>query len=145
MGKTVLKKLAKKLKTPFPEPDENELGLTISLNNGAVVVWVSDHPDCTGYMVNTLIHESVHVFQAMMSYIGEKKPGHEIQAYTIAEIAETLLSEYQNQTQGESKSPICETESAIIDVNTICTPPAPSSEKLVVNEQPFEIKLTQPE
>lgn len=81
-------------------PDtEGNCGLTIPHTNGAVVVWVSDLPEHVSGMVNTIIHESVHVFQAMMEYILESAPGKEIQAYTIAQIAETLLLSYQEQVK----------------------------------------------
>ena len=66
-------------------------GLTIGHENGRTIVWLSeDEPDA----VNTIIHESVHVFQAAMSFVQEDAPGNEVEAYSIAEIACNLLQEH---------------------------------------------------
>lgn len=59
-----------------------------------MIVWLDDDPKQLALAVNTIIHESVHVFQGMMTFIGETAPGVEIQAYTIADIAETLLGQF---------------------------------------------------
>lgn len=42
----------------------------------------------------SIIHESIHVFQAMMAKAYEDKPGDEIEAYTIAHIAMELYRAY---------------------------------------------------
>lgn len=50
-------------------------------------------------IVNTLIHESVHVKQHILSYIGEEEVGKELEAYMVAYIAETLIAEYNRQAK----------------------------------------------
>jgi hypothetical protein len=46
------------------------------------------------YVVETITHESVHVFQKAMAYCEEETLGAETQAYHISHIATTLLKEY---------------------------------------------------
>jgi hypothetical protein len=46
----------------------------------------------------TILHESVHVWQAIMQYMGEDNPGIETEAYTIEHIAKQLMLEYQRLT-----------------------------------------------
>lgn len=41
-----------------------------------------------------LVHEAVHLWQAHCEYIGEEKPGDEIEAYAIQKIATELMKEY---------------------------------------------------
>lgn len=90
VGKDNLTYFYKKAKTTPPDVDNNS-GVTLQHENGHIVVYVEqDHED----IVNTIIHESVHVFQNCMSFIGEEAPGKETQAYLIAEIAVNLLAEY---------------------------------------------------
>lgn len=48
-------------------------------------------------VINTIIHESVHVFQHAMAYVNELSWGKEQTAYHIAEISETLIREYSRQ------------------------------------------------
>jgi hypothetical protein len=63
-------------------------GLTITHSNGNIIVWLSENEKD---VVNTIIHESVHVFQKVMEFIQEDAPGTEVEAYSIAEIACNLL------------------------------------------------------
>jgi hypothetical protein len=46
----------------------------------------------------SIIHESVHVWQMMMAYMGEDNPGTETEAYTIEHIAKELMLQYQKVT-----------------------------------------------
>ncbi len=62
-------------------------GLTCAAKN-EVVVWV--HEKAVN-PVETLIHESVHVFQKICEVLSEECPSDEFEAYTIAYIATTLL------------------------------------------------------
>lgn len=63
----------------------------------AVAVQVTKHPD----ILFTILHESVHVWQAICKYMGEDNPGIEAEAYTIEYIAKELMLQYQKAT-GES-------------------------------------------
>jgi len=45
--------------------------------------------------LDTIIHESVHIWQNIVAYIGEPKAGIEIEAYSIAYISSTLIKEYK--------------------------------------------------
>lgn len=60
--------------------------------------------------LDTIIHESVHAFQALKGYIAENEPSSEFEAYTTAHIATTLIAEYTAYIgkQGEDNSPIVE-------------------------------------
>lgn len=42
-------------------------------------------------VVGLLAHESVHVWQAIQNYIGEKEPSREFEAYSIQRILQDLL------------------------------------------------------
>jgi hypothetical protein len=46
----------------------------------------------------TILHEAVHVWQAIMSYMQEDAPGPETEAYTIEHIAKELMLQYQKVT-----------------------------------------------
>jgi hypothetical protein len=45
-------------------------------------------------LIDTIVHESVHVFQEAMSYAQEEKIGIESQAYHIATISTKLLKDF---------------------------------------------------
>ena len=46
--------------------------------------------------IDTIIHESVHIFQAAVKWVGEDKVGIEMEAYSIANISTNLLRDYHN-------------------------------------------------
>lgn len=50
-----------------------------------------------GDPIDTIIHESVHIWQGVCEYMLEEKSGDEVEAYGIAFIASTLIKEYQRQ------------------------------------------------
>lgn len=87
---------------------------------GVQVVWV-DMKQKPRDLVDTVIHESVHVFQHMLAHIGETSVGKESQAYGIAFIATTLLGELENHIavheerpqDGEDGSGLCSGERAL--------------------------------
>jgi hypothetical protein len=85
----------KKKKFSVPPQDATSLGGMISYGSALFVVVkpAQKHWDA----VDTLIHESVHVFQRAMEYVGESESGIEAEAYNIASIATNLLKDYQEK------------------------------------------------
>lgn len=68
---------------------ENSRGYT------ACVVALGDQEGSTGIDVAALLcHEAVHIFQAFCEEIGERNPSHEFEAYSIQQIAQTLMEAY---------------------------------------------------
>lgn len=53
--------------------------------------------------ISMLYHEAVHVWQAMREAIGEDKPSHEFEAYSIQNIGKQLIIAYE-QSRGELTS-----------------------------------------
>jgi xanthine dehydrogenase molybdopterin-binding subunit B len=83
----------KKIHQELPDLETN-YGLALNFQNGHVVVWINDAKEIEHEVLNTIIHESVHVFQSTMLRVGEEAPGKETEAYLIAEIATNLIAEY---------------------------------------------------
>lgn len=75
--------------------DENTTGVLLTYG-GALIVLVKPKQK-HWEIVDTLIHESVHVFQRAMEYVGESSTGAESQAYHIASIATNLLKDYHTK------------------------------------------------
>jgi len=48
-----------------------------------------------------LVHEAVHIWQAVRENIGEEKPSSEFEAYSIQCISLGLMDQYYAQTQGK--------------------------------------------
>lgn len=46
-----------------------------------------------------LVHEAVHIKQALMESIGETRPSSEFEAYTVQNISQELMNEYDRQTK----------------------------------------------
>lgn len=55
-------------------------------------------------VLDSVIHESVHVWQYVCEAVGEDNPGAEHEAYTIAHIASTLLKEIKYAVYEERKA-----------------------------------------
>ena len=82
----------KKVSHPYPDID-NWCGGTLR-SGGWALVFINEKHAKTTDVTDTIIHESVHVWQQMVENIGEERPGIEMEAYSIAFIASTLLKEY---------------------------------------------------
>jgi hypothetical protein len=92
--KTDLEKFCKKLKLELPDLTDNS-GVTGNFG-GQQVVWV-DLKQKSDSLIDTIIHESVHVFQHTLEWAGSPATDKETQAYGIAYIATTLLGELSRQ------------------------------------------------
>ena len=65
-----------------------------------IFVVVQEQPkDKHWSVVDTIIHESVHVFEKAMAYILEANIGEEVRAYTTASIAVNLLKDFQERRE----------------------------------------------
>lgn len=80
-------------KIPLTSWHKDNLATTVELDYPAhiVAVQVNPHKD----VLWTIVHEAVHVWQKMISYIGEESPGIEAEAYTIEHIAKMLYTHYE--------------------------------------------------
>jgi hypothetical protein len=78
------------------EPWTDNLGGCVVLHADGHVIAVQcpTQPD----VLFTILHEAVHVWQAIMSYMQEDAPGPETEAYTIEFIAKELMLQYQKVT-----------------------------------------------
>lgn len=82
----------KKHKVPCPKIDDTNRGCVYPFGSYTFV-----HVDATGKhwdIVDTIIHESVHVFQRCMQFVEEGRCGDEVEAYHIAEITVNLLKDF---------------------------------------------------
>lgn len=50
-----------------------------------------------------LVHEAVHVWQAVRKHIGEKEPSSEFEAYSVQNIAYSLMAAYDNTKEKGKK------------------------------------------
>lgn len=95
-----LKKWCVKRKLTMPEIPEENIGTTLTFGGKfAILVDAKQHKSHWS-LVDTVIHESVHIFQGAMNYIGERNVGSELEAYTIASIATNMLKEYHALHEG---------------------------------------------
>lgn len=88
-----LKTWCKKQKKTLPEIDENYLGGTVAFGSQILVVLFPEKHKTQVDYIDTIIHESVHVFQSIMTYVGETQHGIELPAYFVASISTNLLKE----------------------------------------------------
>lgn len=51
-----------------------------------------------------LVHEAVHIWQAIKDELGEKIPGAEQEAYSVQAIAQSLMESYRDQTASSKKA-----------------------------------------
>ena len=82
---------AKKNKVFIPKPESGNLG---GVFKACSYIFVVVKPEQDHWaLVDTLIHESVHVFQQAMEYVGDE-PGSESEAYHIGHIATNMLKDF---------------------------------------------------
>jgi hypothetical protein len=75
-----------------PKLDTSDRGFTA--NYGSFVIVYMDPGQKHWDLVDTIIHESVHIYQAAMAYVNEATSGIEAQAYNIAQISTNLLKDF---------------------------------------------------
>jgi hypothetical protein len=90
-----LEQWCKQKKFSAPPQDPSSLGGMISYGSALFVVVKPSQKHWD--LVDTLVHESVHVFQRAMEYVGEEESGIEAEAYHIASIATNLLRDYDER------------------------------------------------
>lgn len=88
-----LKAWAKKKKISFEVPD-NAFGYAVGSGSYSFIVVNPTKNKTEWDAIGTIIHESVHIFQACMKWVGESDIGHEMEAYSIEKISTDLLKDY---------------------------------------------------
>lgn len=84
-----LREWTNKKKLSMPDISKDNVGSTIRFG-GYFVIVVTPHKKQWD-LVDTIIHESVHIHQGILTYVGETLVGDELEAYQIAAIATNLL------------------------------------------------------
>jgi hypothetical protein len=87
-----LKIWCKKNKIPLAALDDGTLGGVYACGAYIFVLITPGRPHWE--TIDTLVHESVHVFQKTMEYIGEKEIGDEVEAYHIGSIAVNMMKDF---------------------------------------------------
>lgn len=82
-------------KAGVPLPDFDAIEGAVTQINDCFHVYISLDMSNPVDIVDTIIHESVHVVQGLKAFIGEENAGREFEAYTTAHIATTLMQEYE--------------------------------------------------
>lgn len=81
-------------------PPPNCAGAVLVTSDDNIVVYLDDKIlDDPAEVVDTIVHESVHVWQAVRDAIGEAEPAREQEAYTIAKIVETVMHDFAKYTE----------------------------------------------
>ena len=64
------------------------------------IVCIRPNRKRTIHQINALIvHECVHLWQAIKEHIGEREPSKEFEAYAIQSLVQGLMLEYERQTK----------------------------------------------
>lgn len=108
IGEPALAQECKRLKIAAPDVSEN-LGACAS-KGSEILIYISDKQDTYLSAIDTIIHESVHAFQALVSYICEADPSSEFAAYTTAHIASTCIEEYTKYLNDQALKMLTEPE-----------------------------------
>ena len=86
----VYRKTVKKFKGVPEEVTPDISGYTHTFGPQIVVLVLPPKSENEGF--NVSVHEAVHVWQHIVSYIQEEAPGKEIEAYMIAHISEIIYA-----------------------------------------------------
>lgn len=97
-----VKAWAKKKKLPIPDLPEKAYGCAASLFNRTFIILFPQKKPNVWEDIDTIIHESVHIFQNCMKWVEEGDIGHEMEAYSIATVSSNLLKDYHNVISGNS-------------------------------------------
>lgn len=89
--------------TPYPTSTGHCMTLMGNQETPCCLVTLHERSDDAdpGFIAGILAHEAVHVWQAMVKSMGERKPGVEFEAYMIQHITVELMAAY-----GLSRKPI---------------------------------------
>lgn len=99
------RKLLKRHKLEYLKPEGVACVATQPFKDSLIsVVCMFNHGGSPDFIVGTMVHESVHVWQDFRDHIDESNPSSEFEAYTIEEIFRSVLSEYSRQTSNIHKS-----------------------------------------
>jgi len=107
----ILKRLYKELNSPyfnsgFFDEDKNSGKIKIFEDeNGFKKIIVFINPKMRASkngLREVIVHESVHVWQEIAEYIGEKSPSSEFEAYSIGAISLNLMNQYDKQVKVRS-------------------------------------------
>ncbi len=88
-------------KAGVPLPDFDGITGAVAQIGDCFHVYIASDMDNPVDIVDTIIHESVHVVQGLKTFIGEETPGREFEAYTTAHVATTLMQEYERLSNGK--------------------------------------------
>lgn len=61
-------------------------------------MWLDTTNSTAENTLNTIVHESVHIFQHAVKYANEDEIGKEFEAYSIAQIVMNLIVEHNRLT-----------------------------------------------
>jgi hypothetical protein len=89
-GLTTNPKVMKNFGTLAELDETTNMGLTTNKGSKSLV-WINPAERYKKGSLGTIIHEAVHVFQNICSYIQEDDPSAEWEAYTIEYIATSLI------------------------------------------------------
>lgn len=82
---------------PYPDTDGKCTFLEKNGKDLCAIVTIKDHSDPTE-VIGILVHEAMHIWQAIKENIGEKDPGHEQEAYAMQAMTMELIDAY-NKTR----------------------------------------------
>lgn len=85
---------ALKLKEPYPS---NDGSITRFEKDGVVhcIMTINASQERTGVeIVGLIVHESMHIWQEVLSYMQEREPSSEFEAYSVQAIVQGLLEAY---------------------------------------------------
>lgn len=64
------------------------------------IVCIKNYEDKTGIQIAALLtHEAVHLWQETCKDYGEREPSNELEAYAIQNIAQALMTSFEEQTK----------------------------------------------